>query len=163
MPFETLVEEALQDLPAEFRRLLEDVAIVIEDVPDADQSEAGGAVEDGWLYGLYEGMPATEWGADMVAFPNKISSSASRWRPTSRIPPTWRTRSVARSSTSSPTMPASATNASTSSATTDLAPAESRRGALGSGVGLGLGLGAWPHARLHRHLRVCANDENIRT
>jgi predicted Zn-dependent protease with MMP-like domain len=72
VPFETLVDEALQDLPAEFRRLLEDVAIVIEDVPDADQSAAGGA-EEGWLYGLYEGVPATEWGADMVAFPNKIS------------------------------------------------------------------------------------------
>jgi predicted Zn-dependent protease with MMP-like domain len=73
VPFEILVEEALEDLPPEFRRLLEDVAIVIEDVPDADQSEAGGAEDDGWLYGLYEGVPATEWGADMVAFPNKIS------------------------------------------------------------------------------------------
>ncbi len=73
MPFEILVEGALADLPAEFRRLLEDVAIVIEDVPDEDQSALGGADEDGWLYGLYEGVPATEWGADMVAFPNKIS------------------------------------------------------------------------------------------
>jgi predicted Zn-dependent protease with MMP-like domain len=73
VPFEILVEGALADLPAEFRRLLEDVAIVIEDVPDEDQSALGGADEDGWLYGLYEGVPATEWGADMVAFPNKIS------------------------------------------------------------------------------------------
>jgi predicted Zn-dependent protease with MMP-like domain len=73
VPFEILVEEALEDLPPEFRRLLEDVAIVIEDVPDADQSELGGAQDDGWLYGLYEGVPATEWGADFVAFPNKIS------------------------------------------------------------------------------------------
>ncbi len=67
------MEEALQDLPAEFRRLLDDVAIVIEDVPDADQSADGGTQEDGWLYGLYDGVPATEWGADTVAFPNKIT------------------------------------------------------------------------------------------
>ena len=34
---------------------------------------AGGADEDGWLYGLYEGVPAVEWGAGGVAFPNKIT------------------------------------------------------------------------------------------
>jgi predicted Zn-dependent protease with MMP-like domain len=73
VPFEVLVEETLEDLPEEFRRLLEDVAIVIDDVPDANQSAVGGVEEDGWLYGLYEGVPATEWGADMVAFPNKIT------------------------------------------------------------------------------------------
>jgi predicted Zn-dependent protease with MMP-like domain len=73
VPFEVLVEGALQDLPTEFRRLLEDVAIVIEDVPGEDQWAVGGAGEEGWLYGLYEGVPATEWGADMVAFPNKIT------------------------------------------------------------------------------------------
>jgi predicted Zn-dependent protease with MMP-like domain len=73
VPFETLVDEALEGLPEGFRRLLADVAIVIEDVPDDDQSVAGGAQDEGWLYGLYEGVPATEWGADMVAFPNKIT------------------------------------------------------------------------------------------
>ena len=73
LPFEQLVEEALEALPPEFQALLEDVAIVIEDVPDRDQAAQGDADEDGWLYGLYEGVPATEWGADMVPFPNKIS------------------------------------------------------------------------------------------
>jgi predicted Zn-dependent protease with MMP-like domain len=73
VPFETLVERALDELPEDFRRLLADVAIVIEDVPTIEQSRLGGAPEDGWLYGLYEGVPATEWGADFAAFPNKIS------------------------------------------------------------------------------------------
>jgi len=70
--FETLVERVLDSLPEEFRRLLDDVAIVIEDSPTPDQCGLAGA-EDGWLYGLYEGVPATEWGADWVALPNKIS------------------------------------------------------------------------------------------
>lgn len=72
-PFEALVERALDDLPEQFGRLLADVAIVIEDVPTPEQSSLGGASTDGWLYGLYEGVPATEWGADYAALPNKIS------------------------------------------------------------------------------------------
>ena len=71
-PFEALVERALDGLPEEFGQLLEDVAIVIEDSPTPDQASLAGA-DDGWLYGLYEGIPATEWGADWVALPNKIS------------------------------------------------------------------------------------------
>ncbi len=72
VPFETLVERALDDLPPEFARLLEDVAIVIEDSPTPEQAQFAGT-PDGWLYGLYEGVPATEWGADWVTLPNKIS------------------------------------------------------------------------------------------
>jgi predicted Zn-dependent protease with MMP-like domain len=72
-PFEVLVERALDSLPPRFASLLDDVAVVIEDVPSRDQANLGGADADGWLYGLYEGVPATEWGADMVAFPNKIT------------------------------------------------------------------------------------------
>jgi predicted Zn-dependent protease with MMP-like domain len=68
-----LVERALADLPPDVERLLDDVAIVVEDVPSADQARLGGADEDGWLYGLYEGVPAVEWGAGAVAFPNKIT------------------------------------------------------------------------------------------
>jgi predicted Zn-dependent protease with MMP-like domain len=73
LPFEVLVERALAGLPEQFRRLLDDVAIVIEDVPTPDQSRQSGGADDGWLYGLYEGVPAVEWGADMVPFPNKIT------------------------------------------------------------------------------------------
>lgn len=73
VPFETLVERALDSLPAEFQRLLADVAIVIEEAPSQDQSRHAGARADDWLYGLYDGVPSTEWGADMVPFPNKIT------------------------------------------------------------------------------------------
>jgi predicted Zn-dependent protease with MMP-like domain len=73
LPFETLVERALDELPEQFRRLLADVAIVIEEVPTREQTSLSGAPRDAWLYGLYEGVPATEWGADMVPFPNKIT------------------------------------------------------------------------------------------
>lgn len=71
--FETLVERALDDLPQEFGRLLADVAIVIEEAPTPEQARLGGADADPWLYGLYEGVPSTEWGADMAPFPNKIT------------------------------------------------------------------------------------------
>jgi predicted Zn-dependent protease with MMP-like domain len=42
-------------------------------VPTPEQSRLGGDPADDWLYGLYEGVPATEWGADFAALPNKIS------------------------------------------------------------------------------------------
>ena len=73
VPFETLVERALDSLPQDFAKLLDDVAIVIEDAPTAEQARYAGTEGGGWLYGLYEGVPATEWGADYVALPNKIS------------------------------------------------------------------------------------------
>jgi len=56
-----------------FRAALEDVAIVIEDEPSPDQRRDNDLGPDDTLYGLYEGVPRTEWGADWVAVPNKIS------------------------------------------------------------------------------------------
>jgi predicted Zn-dependent protease with MMP-like domain len=49
------------------------VAIVIEDEPTAEQLDANDIEPDETLYGLYEGIPRTEYGADWVAIPNKIS------------------------------------------------------------------------------------------
>jgi len=71
--FEMLVERALDSLPAQFQRLLGDVAIVIEAVPSPTQMGLSGSPDQGWLYGLYEGVPGIEWGADMAPFPNKIT------------------------------------------------------------------------------------------
>jgi len=53
--------------------LLENVAIVIEDEPSREQLRTSGSDTPESLYGLYEGTPAVEYGADWVAFPNKIS------------------------------------------------------------------------------------------
>jgi len=72
-PFERLVERALDRLPASVRRLLENVAIVIEDEPDRQQRREQGLAPDETLYGLYEGTPVVEYGADWVPFPNKIT------------------------------------------------------------------------------------------
>ena len=71
--FEQLVADALDEFPAAIRRLLEDVAIVIEDEPSVEQLRAEGLRPDETLYGLYEGTPATLYGADWVQLPNKIT------------------------------------------------------------------------------------------
>jgi predicted Zn-dependent protease with MMP-like domain len=70
--FERLVEHALDGLAPAFQRLLENVAIVVQDEPTLEQSvdALGGHVG---LYGLYEGTPLAEYAADLVPFPNKIS------------------------------------------------------------------------------------------
>jgi len=71
--FESLVERALDGIPAPFSRALDDVAIVIADEPTADELDLSGVAEEQGLYGLYEGTPRTEWGADFVPFPNRIT------------------------------------------------------------------------------------------
>ncbi len=74
-PFEDLVEQALDGLPDWAQRLLDNVAIVIEEEPSAEQLTADGEVagDDATLYGLYEGVPATAYGSDWAQMPNKIS------------------------------------------------------------------------------------------
>jgi predicted Zn-dependent protease with MMP-like domain len=71
--FERLVERALDGIPAPFRAALAEVAVVIEDDATEDQLDISGLEADDALYGLYEGTPRTAYGADLVAFPNKIS------------------------------------------------------------------------------------------
>jgi predicted Zn-dependent protease with MMP-like domain len=73
LPFEALVERALAGIPMPFAAALDEVAIVIEDEPTPDQRLANGMEPDEWLYGLYEGVPRTAWGADWLTVPNKIS------------------------------------------------------------------------------------------
>ena len=71
--FERLVERALDGIPDPFRAALAEVAVVIEDDATDEQLEISGLDPEDALYGLYEGTPRTAWGADLVAFPNKIS------------------------------------------------------------------------------------------
>ncbi|HEY8168328.1 MAG TPA: metallopeptidase family protein [Candidatus Limnocylindrales bacterium] len=72
-PFEASVQRALDGLPSDARRLLETVAIVIEQEPSPRQRRDEDLAPDETLYGLYEGTPITEYGADLVPFPNKIT------------------------------------------------------------------------------------------
>ena len=67
---EAIVIEALERLPAPFRERLGNVAIVIEDEPTPDQLSSVGARG---LYGLYQGVPRTVYGADAAIVPNKIT------------------------------------------------------------------------------------------
>jgi len=71
--FEDLVEEALSTIPMPFAAALEEVAIVIEDEPTSDQLRENEIEPEGTLYGLYEGVPRNEYGADWVTAPNRIS------------------------------------------------------------------------------------------
>ena len=58
--FEKLVEKALERLPEEFRQVLDNLAIVIEDWPDpAIVEEITGDPEE-VLYGLFTGTPLPE-------------------------------------------------------------------------------------------------------
>ena len=63
--FEDLVAEALDGIPDELARLVENVVFVVED--DSD-------VEGGRLFGLYEGVPLTERGFSYAgAMPDRIT------------------------------------------------------------------------------------------
>src|ERR671913_4063 len=62
LDFYKLVERALEGLPPELSRLLDNVAIVVAGEPGET------------LYGLYEGVPLTERGAGYFGFlPDKIT------------------------------------------------------------------------------------------
>jgi predicted Zn-dependent protease with MMP-like domain len=73
LPFEALVERALAGIPDPFRAALAEVAIVIDDEPTAGQRRDNRLDADEMLYGLYEGVPRTEYGADWSAAPNRIT------------------------------------------------------------------------------------------
>jgi predicted Zn-dependent protease with MMP-like domain len=71
--FERLVERALAGIPSPFRECLTEVAIVIDDEPTGDQIRENDLGPDDTLYGLYEGVPRTDYGADWLTVPNRIT------------------------------------------------------------------------------------------
>ncbi|TFG67881.1 MAG: metallopeptidase family protein [Thermomicrobiales bacterium] len=72
-PFEDLVSAALDTIPMPFADALNEVAIIIADEPSADQRSENEIPDGDTLYGLYEGVPRTEWGADQAPIPNRIT------------------------------------------------------------------------------------------
>jgi len=71
--FETLVHEALQDLPVLFRDKLKNVAIIVEDYPSEQLLERMEVPEDETLFGLYEGVPLTQRGYfDAPLYPDRV-------------------------------------------------------------------------------------------
>jgi predicted Zn-dependent protease with MMP-like domain len=71
--FATLVDAALAGIPPPFREALDEVAVVIDDEPTPRQRRENDLGPGDDLYGLYEGVPRTEYGADWVAAPNRIT------------------------------------------------------------------------------------------
>lgn len=67
------MSEVLAAIPMPFAAALDEVAVVIEDEPSADQLRENELDRDETLYGLYEGVARTEYGADWIVVPNRIS------------------------------------------------------------------------------------------
>lgn len=72
--FEALVGEALDSIPDDFQRYLENVAVVIEMWPRPHQASRAGVGPGALLLGLYEGVPRTRRPAAMnLVLPDKIT------------------------------------------------------------------------------------------
>ena len=73
--FESLVEEALEQLPQKFADLLENVVIVVEDEPTDDDLDVLDTDDpDSELLGLYRGIALTQRTHDMLpALPDQIA------------------------------------------------------------------------------------------
>ncbi|MDX1502608.1 MAG: metallopeptidase family protein [Thermoanaerobaculia bacterium] len=72
--FEELVRRALDGLPRRFAELLENVAVVVEEVPSPEDLESVGLDPDeDDLLGLYLGVPLTERDSFYSAIPDRIA------------------------------------------------------------------------------------------
>src|SRR5262249_53869755 len=60
--FETLLRNAIEELPDEFREKLQNVVIIVEDYPSEELRRQMDLPPDDTLFGLYEGVPLTERG-----------------------------------------------------------------------------------------------------
>jgi predicted Zn-dependent protease with MMP-like domain len=68
--FDAVIDDVLDRLPDPFLLQLGSVAIVVEDEPTPDQLAS---VHAGGLFGLYQGVPRTRFGADNAPVPSKIT------------------------------------------------------------------------------------------
>ena len=72
--FEKLVIAAIESLPDEFRQKLDNVEIVVEDLPSSSQQRRSRLKSSMQLLGLYEGIPQTERGTNYtLVLPDKIT------------------------------------------------------------------------------------------
>lgn len=71
--FERLVEEALGELPGEFRAKLENIVVLVEDAPPGSRrSRGGGAGKGRLLLGLFTGVPRTSKSVFEPSPPDRI-------------------------------------------------------------------------------------------
>jgi len=71
--FEALVVRALDGVPEPFARALDEVAVMVADEPSRQQRRVAGLGPGDDLYGLFEGVPRTEYGADWAFVPSVIT------------------------------------------------------------------------------------------
>lgn len=72
--FEELVAAAVDGLPAEFAEQLDNVAIIVENMPTQAQLRRSNIDPGNTLLGLYEGVPHTRRGHDYgMVLPDKIT------------------------------------------------------------------------------------------
>lgn len=72
--FDRLITRAMDELPQEYIRGLDNVAIVYADNPDEHQVQKAHLHEHSLLLGLYEGIPLTKRGAGYTfVLPDKIT------------------------------------------------------------------------------------------
>ncbi|HKB69507.1 MAG TPA: metallopeptidase family protein [Thermoanaerobaculia bacterium] len=70
--FEALVAEALDDIPGEFQRYLDNTLVTIEERPTRAQLDGLGITGRRTLLGLYQGTPLTLRDANFAALPDTI-------------------------------------------------------------------------------------------
>lgn len=70
--FEAIVRTVLEDLPEMFRYALENVAIVVDEEPAAEDSDEDPAEGGGETLGLYKGVPLTERDAGYSGVPDTV-------------------------------------------------------------------------------------------
>lgn len=71
--FERLVQDAIDSIPARFRKHIKNVAVVVEDEPSPELLEDMGVESGDSLFGLYQGTPLTARSWDYGnALPDRI-------------------------------------------------------------------------------------------
>ena len=72
--FEALVEKAVRNLPDEFLEGMDNVDVIVNDLPTAEQIEKSDVDKGYTLLGLYEGVPLTKRGLRyQLVLPDVIS------------------------------------------------------------------------------------------
>jgi predicted Zn-dependent protease with MMP-like domain len=72
--FDRLISKAMDELPQEYIKGLNNVAIVYADWPNEHQAQKAGLREGSLLLGLYEGIPLPQRGAGYnMVLPDKIT------------------------------------------------------------------------------------------
>jgi predicted Zn-dependent protease with MMP-like domain len=70
--FREFVNEAYEELPDQFKKDLKNVEIIVQDMPDQEQTETLRLRRYDRLFGLYTGVPQTVPGEDRATLPDRV-------------------------------------------------------------------------------------------